>query len=402
MKIALRSSSKVVPRLFLHREFCISNTTSQVIRHRTAARPARLSKRLTRQFTRTKRARRRTLRYSLIAGNFAILAAVAFVLASSTGNEPTYQSASAAPGAASGNVAGPLDQISSVDVAVNIARSTGLAESVAVTNQSDSTKIINAIAPADTAVVSKPQVVATNVKTGGDIQTYVVQQGDTVPSIAAKFNITSDSIKWSNELRSDNVTPGTELVIPPITGIVYTVLIGDTPDSIAQKFRANKDQLIAFNDAEVSGFKPGQRIVVPNGQKAAASGAIGAGVAAGVMGSIGSFSATYGYNGYDPGWCTWYAASRVSVPNNWGNANTWDNLARLSGWIVSPIPRIGAIAQTDRGSMGHVGIVEDVRQAADGSWEIKYSDMNGLAGFNRVGYSGWVPAQGKFQNYIYR
>lgn len=311
-----------------------------------------------------------------------------------------YERASAASSVGTGqsDVVGPLDQISSVDVAVNVARTAGLTESVAVTNQADSTKVMTAITPADTAVVSQPQVVATNVKTGGDIQTYVVQAGDTVPTIAAKFNVTSDSIRWSNELRGDAVRPGTEIVIPPITGIVYTVIIGDTPDSIAQKFRANKDQLVAFNDAEIKGFTVGQRIVVPNGQKAAPAGVAG-GVVSGVAGG-GAFSARYGYNGYDPGWCTWYAASRVSVPTNWGNASTWDDRARLSGWTVSQVPRIGAIAQKN-GGMGHVGIVEDVKQEG-GIWFIKYSDMNGLAGFNRVGYSGWVPALGKYQNFIYR
>lgn len=366
-------------------EICISNTTSQVIRHRSAVRPARLSKRLTRHFTRTKRARRRTLRYTLIAGNLTILAVVA-VLIITADSKPSYQSVSAAPSGINGEIAGPLDQISSVDIAVNVARSAGLTEAVAVTNQSDSTKIMNAIAPADTSVVAKPQIVATNIKTGSDIQTYVVQAGDTVPSIAAKFNITSDSIRWSNELRGNTVRPGTELIIPPITGIVYTVLIGDTPDSIAQKFRANKSQLVAFNDAEVNGFKPGQRIVVPNGQKVDNSGV--------------AFSARYGYNGYDPGWCTWYVASRISVPTNWGNASTWDDRARVSGWTVSQTPRIGAIAQRN-GGWGHVGVVEDVKQEG-GAWYIKYSDMNGLAGFNHVGYSGWVPAVGKYQNFIYR
>ena len=105
-----------------------------------------------------------------------------------------------------------------------------------------------------------------------------------------------------------------------------------------------------------------------------------------------------GYNGYDYGYCTWYAAGRVPVPSNWGNANTWDNLARVSGWNVSGTPRVGAVAQTNRGYYGHVAVVEAV--SPDGTM-IKYSDMNGLAGFNRVGYSGWVPIS-KFDNYIYR
>lgn len=322
------------------------------------------------------------------------MAIVAVSVINSAGDKPVKQSASAAPSIAAGEAVGPLDQLSSVDVAVNIARTAGLTEAIAVTNQSDSTKIMNAITPADTAVVSKPQVVATNTKSGGDIQRYIVLPGDTVPSIAAKFGITSDSVRWSNELRGDTVQPGRELLIPPITGIVYTVLAGDTADSIAQKFRVSKDQIIAFNDAEVNGLRVGQHIVVPNGQKAEAAG-FG-------MGGIGAFSAVYGYNGYDPGWCTWYAASRVSVPSNWGNANTWDDRARLSGWTVSSIPRIGAIAQNNAGGWGHVGIVEDVRQNANGGWEIIYSDMNGISGFNRVGRSGWVPANSKYENFIYR
>jgi surface antigen len=87
----------------------------------------------------------------------------------------------------------------------------------------------------------------------------------------------------------------------------------------------------------------------------------------------------------------------VAVPNNWGNANTWDNYAALSGWTVSSVPRAGAIAQSDAGWEGHVAYVEAV--SPDGT-QMKYSDMNGLAGWGRVGYSDWVPAN-RFPHYIY-
>jgi surface antigen len=114
--------------------------------------------------------------------------------------------------------------------------------------------------------------------------------------------------------------------------------------------------------------------------------------------SIG-FAAVYGGNGYDYGWCTYYAASRVAVPNNWGNASTWDDYARLSGWTVSSRPVAGAVAQTDyaAGGLGHVAYVEAV---SDDGTMMKYSDMNGLAGWGRVGYSGWVPIS-TFPHYIY-
>jgi surface antigen len=87
------------------------------------------------------------------------------------------------------------------------------------------------------------------------------------------------------------------------------------------------------------------------------------------------------------------------VPNNWGNANTWDNYAAITpGWVVSRTPVVGAVAQTDSGFGGHVAIVEAV--SADGTM-IKYSDMNGIAGFGRVGYSDWVSTS-YFPHYIYR
>lgn len=287
----------------------------------------------------------------------------------------------------------PLDQLTSADIAANLSRVAQLPEATAVTNQAD-TVSAEMIVPASNNLVTKPQIIASDLKSRQDIKDYLVVEGDTVSSIAAKFNVTSDSIKWSNSLNGDTVTPGSRLSIPPVNGIVYTVKDGDTPQSLASKYSASADQIIAFNDAEINGLKPGERIIIPNG-KVQAPVYVAAPTSYGF--AFGT-TATYGYNGYDWGFCTWYVANRISVPNNWGNANTWDNLAARSGWTVSSVPRQGAIAQTDRGTFGHVAYVEAV---SDDGTMIKYSDMNGLAGFGRVGNSDWVPAS-KFPHYIYR
>ena len=234
-------------------------------------------------------------------------------------------------------------------------------------------------------IISKPQVTQTALKSRDDITTYVVQPGDSVASIANKFGVTSDSILWSNNLEG-SVMAGQKLVIPPVNGIVYTVKSGDTPASLAQKFQANEDQIIAYNDAELSGLYTGEQIIIPNG----------------VEPSENIYTAdwipTYGSNGYDYGYCTWYVASVIAVPSNWGNAATWAYYAAQSGWNVSSVPTVGAIAQTPyaAGGEGHVAIVDAV--SADGT-QIKYSDMNGLAGWGRIGYSGWVSAS-TFPNYI--
>ena len=101
----------------------------------------------------------------------------------------------------------------------------------------------------------------------------------------------------------------------------------------------------------------------------------------------------YGFNGYDYGYCTWYVATQIPVPANWGNASSWAYYARMSGWNVSQAPTVGAIAQKGGGE-GHVAIVIAVNP--DGSVVIR--DMNGFAGWGRVG-TGTV-STGFFQNYI--
>jgi len=334
---------------------------------------------------------RRTIRYGLLLGNFVLLGGIiGFTVYGTNSNERVTSNSLAA----ASTTANPLDQLSSADIALNLSRAVNLPEATAVKNQAETVSAEMAVT-ASYSVVDKPQIVATTLKTRNDIVDYLVKDGDTVTSIATQFNVTSDSIRWSNNLTGDAVTVGAHLSIPPINGIVYTVASGDTPQSLADKYKASADQITAFNDAEVSGLKPGTKIVIPNGQVQRPV------YTAPISSSYGySFggSAIYGYNGYDRGFCTWYVANRISVPSNWGNANTWDNLAPLSGWTVSSVPRQGAIAQTDRGSEGHVAYVEAV--SADGT-QIKYSDMNGLAGFNHVGYSGWVSAS-YFPHYIYR
>lgn len=296
--------------------------------------------------------------------------------------------------------ANPLDQQSSADIAASVAHVTNLPEKYAVANQADSMSTsLAATVESTTTTVAKPQIVVTNFQSNKDIKAYVTKEGDTVTSIAAAYGVTSESIRWSNDLTGDTVTSDITLYIPPINGIVYTVKEGDTPASLATTFTANEDQIIKYNDAELSGLQVGNRVLIPNGKRATVA------VRSTAARNTASSSLTpsfisYGYNGYDPGWCTYYAAAKSGAPNGWGNANTWASYARRTpGWTVSSVPVVGAIAQTTSMSYyGHVAIVEAVSE--DGS-QIKYSDMNGVSGWGRVGYSGWVSVS-MYQNYIYR
>lgn len=311
---------------------------------------------------------------------------------------PTHQSVVGinSTSSTSAVVDNPLDQLSSADIAVHVARLTGLPESTAVVNHADTVNIQLTVATANDAVVAKPQVVSTDLKSRRDIIEYTTQPGDTVSSLAAKFNVTSDTIRWSNNLNGNTIPVGKVLqLLPGVNGVVYKTQPGDTVESLARRFQGNKDQIVAFNDAE-GGLPIGQFVIIPGGTPNTARGSYSS--TSSVSASSASFSPTYGSNGYDYGWCTWYVAARIAVPTNWGNASTWDNYAAVSGWIVSPVPKVGGIGQKDGGFGGHVGIIEAVSE--DGKM-VKYSDMNGLAGFARVGYSDWVPAS-QFDHYIYR
>ena len=63
---------------------------------------------------------------------------------------------------------------------------------------------------------------------------------------------------------------------------------------------------------------------------------------------------------------------------------------------MSGTPTAGAIFQTPAGWAGHVGIVEEVYD----NGTMKVSDMNGFAGFGRVGYG--VVSVNAYPNYITR
>lgn len=341
-----------------------------------------------------------TLRYGLLLGNLALFAVVLFAVFGTSSTQasapPVLPVKLAAQTASSLNAtsSNPLDRLSAADIAVSIANMAYLPEATAVRNQAESVQAQMSIAPTENIVQSKPQIVATALKSRYDITTYTTQPGDTVSSVATKFNITSNSLMWSNNLTGTTLPSGLKLLIPPVNGIVYTVKVGDTAQSLATKFNANATQIVQFNDAELSGLKVGEKIVIPNGQKAAPQPTY----AYGYGYSNGPFYASYGTNGYDFGYCTWYVANNIPVPSNWGNANTWSYYAALSGWTVSPRPIVGAIAQTPyaAGGEGHVAIVHAI---SPNGQEVYISDMNGLAGWDRVGY-GWVPTS-EFPNYIY-
>lgn len=95
-------------------------------------------------------------------------------------------------------------------------------------------------------------------------------------------------------------------------------------------------------------------------------------------------------NSYDPGQCTWYTASRLPVPNSWGNAINWGYAAAAAGYTISDTPKAGAVAWSVTDSyLGHVAVVEN-----DG---VTISEMNYNGPYSM---DSRIPSPGEFR-YIY-
>jgi LysM repeat protein len=97
---------------------------------------------------------------------------------------------------------------------------------------------------------------------------YETVQGDTVSSLAGKFNISADTILWANDLAKGAVLkPGQKLIIPPVTGIVHYAAAGDTVAKIAQTYKASAQDIIAFNElAGEDDVFIGDVLVIPGGK----------------------------------------------------------------------------------------------------------------------------------------
>jgi murein DD-endopeptidase MepM/ murein hydrolase activator NlpD len=101
---------------------------------------------------------------------------------------------------------------------------------------------------------------------------YTVEKGDTLSTIAEKFGISTETIRWENNMSNDNITVGDSLKILPVTGISYKVAKGDSVYSIAKKLDSDAQKIVdfPFNDfanPETFSLVEGQMLIVPDGVK---------------------------------------------------------------------------------------------------------------------------------------
>ena len=99
--------------------------------------------------------------------------------------------------------------------------------------------------------------------------TYTVQKGDTLYGIARRYNTSVQYLKELNDLSTNTLQIGQVLKVAsnsdtePMECIVYTVKKGDTLYSIANKYNTTVDEIKRYNNLKSNLLNIGDRIVIP-------------------------------------------------------------------------------------------------------------------------------------------
>ena len=96
---------------------------------------------------------------------------------------------------------------------------------------------------------------------------YTVKSGDSLWSISKKYGITVDELKEANNLSSNLLSVGQNLLIPSketnVTTDEYVVVKGDTLYGIANKFNTTVDNLKSINKLTTDALAIGQILKIP-------------------------------------------------------------------------------------------------------------------------------------------
>lgn len=106
--------------------------------------------------------------------------------------------------------------------------------------------------------------------TSSTISVYIVRPGDTLGEIAEMFDVSTNTIRWANDIAAGGIKPGQTLVILPITGVRHTAVKGDTIESLAKKYKADADEIRDYNALSIQAkLAVGDVVIIPDGTVAA-------------------------------------------------------------------------------------------------------------------------------------
>lgn len=293
----------------------------------------------------------------------------------------------------------PVDQLSAANAITSLAEVTNLPVAGDLREATTTLEIKKEMSQSDADVITKPQIVQPEASSQRGIIAHRTKEGENVESIARQYGVTSQTIRWANNMTSDAVEPDKNLTVPMVDGVVYTIKDNDNIDELARKYKSDVERVILYNDLSRDNPLPkNTRIVLPGGvlpedeqpgytapnsaRRPSSQGSLDS------SGTVGS-NISYGYgmatagNRYAPGNCTWYVYERRQqlgrpIGGLWGNAYSWETSARSAGFRVDKNPVPGSIIQTPYGGggYGHVGLVERVDESNVYITEMNYRGYN--------------------------
>lgn len=121
---------------------------------------------------------------------------------------------------------------------------------------------------------SVQSLVASSANTPFKVNYYQVKEGDSLQSIAERFGVSKETIKWSNvdkfsnydRYTNEGISVGEELKIPEVSGVLYEVREGENLDSILEKTSGDRFVTVEVNQLANSSISGRELILVPDGR----------------------------------------------------------------------------------------------------------------------------------------
>lgn len=93
---------------------------------------------------------------------------------------------------------------------------------------------------------------------------HTVSPGESVASVAQKYHIKPDTVRWANGLSDDSgLKAGTQLIILPVDGVLHTVTRGQTLGRIAELYGISATDIARQNTIDGGFIVAGQELIVP-------------------------------------------------------------------------------------------------------------------------------------------
>ena len=117
----------------------------------------------------------------------------------------------------------------------------------------------------DDGTLLKPVAVDTSVPDGSALmKTYRVKSGDTLAKIAGRFDVTTMTLWWANDLKAkDRLVVGQHLRIPPVSGLVIEVTPLDTLPALSAQYDVPEQEILATNGLDDRNLVVGQVLMLP-------------------------------------------------------------------------------------------------------------------------------------------